>query len=155
MITIGVDAHKRIHVALAVDDAGRELGDWRGPNSVDGWASLANWAFGLGSERRWGVEGAWSYGGGLAQYLVRLGQTVYDVNPRWTALRRRSARKPGKTDKLDARAVALFVRQEAPDLPLVHSEDETALLDLLTTSAKVRSQNQRAFATNFTLCSCR
>ena len=133
MITIGVDAHKRIHVALAVDDAGRELGDWRGPNSVDGWASLANWAFGLGSERRWGVEGAWSYGRGLAQYLVRLGQTVYDVNPRWTALRRRSARKPGKTDKLDARAVALFVRQEAPDLPLVHSEDETALLDLLTT----------------------
>ena len=30
MITIGVDAHKQVHVALALDDAGRELGHWRG-----------------------------------------------------------------------------------------------------------------------------
>src|SRR5262249_14172999 len=57
---------------------------------------------------------------------------VYDGNPRWTALRRRSARKPGKTDKLDASVVALFVRQEAPDLLLVTLEDQTAILDLLT-----------------------
>jgi transposase len=64
--------------------------------------------------------------------LLALGETVYEVNSRWTALSRRSARKPGKSDKLDARAVALFVRQEAPHLPRVHSEDETALLDLLT-----------------------
>lgn len=133
MITIGVDAHKRVHVALAVDEAGREIGDWRGPNSAEGWTSFAKWALSLGPERRWGIEGAWNYGRGLAQYLVSLGETVYDVNPRWTALRRRSARKPGKTDQLDARAVALFVRQEAPNLPHVYSEDTTALLDLLTT----------------------
>jgi len=133
LIIIGVDAHKRVHVALAVDEAGREIGDWRGPNSADGWISLAQWALSLGTERRWGIEGAWSYGRGLAQHLVALGEVVYDVNPRWTALGRRSARKPGKTDQLDARAVALFVRQEAPNLPRVHSEDETALLDLLTT----------------------
>ncbi len=30
MITIGVDAHKRMHVALALDDAGQELGQWPG-----------------------------------------------------------------------------------------------------------------------------
>lgn len=40
MITIGVDAHKRIHVAVAVDDAGRELGQWRGANSAEWWATL-------------------------------------------------------------------------------------------------------------------
>ena len=32
MITIGVDAHKRVHVALALDAAGREVSDWRGMN---------------------------------------------------------------------------------------------------------------------------
>ena len=37
MITIGVDAHKRIHVALALDKAGQEVGGWRGPNDRSGW----------------------------------------------------------------------------------------------------------------------
>jgi len=36
MITIGLDAHKRAHVAVAVDEAGRELGQWRGTNSAEG-----------------------------------------------------------------------------------------------------------------------
>jgi hypothetical protein len=69
---------------------------------------------------------------GLAQHLVASDEAVYDVNPRWTALRRRSARRPEKTDRLDARAVALFVRQESPSLPQVQADDETAVLDLLT-----------------------
>jgi transposase len=133
MMTIGVDAHKRVHVALAVDEAGHEVGEWRGPNSTKGWLDLAAWAVALGSERQWGIEGAWNYGRGLAQQLVTLGERVYDINPRWTAIRRRSARRPGKTDKLDAGAVAHLVRQESGSLPRVLSEDETAVLDLLTT----------------------
>lgn len=133
MITIGVDAHKQVHVAQALDDSGHELGQWRGSNSPAGWRSLAQWAASLGSPRQWGIEGAWGYGRGLAQHLVTSGETVYEVNARWTALGRRRARKPGKTDPLDARAVALLVRQEAPTLPKVLPEDDTALLDLLTT----------------------
>ena len=61
------------------------------------------------------------------------GETVYDINPRWTAVQRRTARRAGKTDKLDARAVALLVHQEAGTLPRVLSDDQTALLELLTT----------------------
>ncbi len=133
MITIGVDAHKRVHVALALDEAGQELAEWQGPNSATGWESLAQWAASLGGPRQWGIEGAWSYGRNLAQHLVAAGETVYEVNPRWTAMGRRSARKPGKTDSLDARAVAQLVRQEASTLPRVQGEDETAILDLLTT----------------------
>jgi hypothetical protein len=34
MLTIGVDAHKRTHVAVAVDAAGQECGQWQGPNRV-------------------------------------------------------------------------------------------------------------------------
>jgi transposase len=132
MISIGVDAHKSMHVALAVDDAGREVGDWQGPNSESGWQHLATWATNLGELRQWGIEGAWSNGRGLAQHLVGSGETVYEINARWTAMRRRSAHKPGKTDQLDASAIALFVRQETNALPLVLPEDDTAILELLT-----------------------
>jgi transposase len=132
VITIGVDAHKRVHVSLALDEAGQELGEWRGLNSAAGWQAISQWAASLGGPRQWGIEGAWGYGRNLAQHLVAARETVYEVNPRWTAMGRRSARKPGKTDRLDARAVALLVRQEASALPRVHAEDDTAVLDLLT-----------------------
>jgi len=36
VITIGVDAQKRVHVAVALDDAGIDLAQWRGPNSTAG-----------------------------------------------------------------------------------------------------------------------
>lgn len=131
MISMGVDAHKEVHAAVAVDDAGREVGQWRGPNSKTGWSRRAAWSESFGSERRWGVEGAWSYGRGLAQHLVASGETVCEINSRWTALGRRRGKKVDKSDRLDARAVALFVRQEAPALPAVHADDDTAVLDLL------------------------
>jgi transposase len=137
MITLGVDAHKQVHVAVALDDAGRELDRWRGANSPDGWETLRTWAVSIGDERQWGIEGAWNYGRGLAQHLVADGETVYEVNARWTAEGRRRARRPGKTDRLDARAVALFVRQEAPQLPRVAADDVTAILDLLTSQREV------------------
>ena len=131
MVTIGVDAHKRVHVAVALDEAGRELGVWKGPNCNRAWLELRDWAAALGGQRVWGVEGAWSYGRGLAQSLVVAGEVVHEINSRWTALGRRSARKRGKTDRLDARSVASLVRQEALTLPRVGQEDETAVLDLL------------------------
>jgi transposase len=111
--------------------AGRS-GPWRGENSLAGWNDLQRWALSVGTTRQWGIENAWGYGRGLAQHLVASDEAVYDVNPRWTALRRRSARRPEKTDRLDARAVALFVRQESSGLPQVQADDETAVLDLLT-----------------------
>jgi hypothetical protein len=38
VITIGVDPHKRVHFAQAVDEAGGDQLSWRGPNSPAGWA---------------------------------------------------------------------------------------------------------------------
>jgi transposase len=109
------------------------VSDWRGPNSSLGLHQFAEWAAALGADRQVGIEGAWGYGRGLAQHLVTAGEAVHEVNSRWTAIGRKSARKPDKTDRLDAHAVALFVQREAPNLPVVTAEDETAVLDLLTT----------------------
>ena len=144
MIVVGVDAHKQVHVAVALDDAGREIAEWRGPNHAVGWRSLSQWADELPGPKVWGIEGAWSYGRGLAQALVAEGATVYEVNARWTALGRRSARKRDKSDRLDARAVARFVRQEAPSLPAVAQEDDTTVLDLLTTERGSRPGRSHA-----------
>jgi len=82
MLTIGVDAHKGTHMAVAVDAAGQECGHWQGPNSTEGWVGLRTWAKELGTERRWGIEGAWNDGRGLAQSLVAAGELVHEVNAR-------------------------------------------------------------------------
>ena len=42
MLTIGVDAHKQVHAAVAVDEAGRDVARWRGPNSVEGWHQVSH-----------------------------------------------------------------------------------------------------------------
>ncbi len=133
MPTSSVDAHKQVHAAVALDEAGQVLGHWRGPNSRAGWQALYEWAGGLGGPRHWGIEGAWNYGRGLAQHLVDTSEVVYEVNPRWTAEGRRSARTPGNSDALDARAVARLVQREAATLPRVAADDETAMLELLVT----------------------
>jgi transposase len=132
VITIGVDAHKRINEATAIDDRGADVGRWRGANDAAGWVEFERWALQSGDARQIGIEGAWGFGRGLAQHLVRQQETVYEVNPRWTALTRRRARRTDKSDHHDSRAVALFVRQEAPDLPAVSEDDATVALDVLS-----------------------
>ncbi len=133
MLTIGVDAHTRMHVAVAVDEVGREVARWRGANSREGWRRMLDWASELGGLRRWGIEGAWNHGRGLAQHLVAAGEAMFDVNARLTAESRRRARKVDKNDRLDALAVATLVLREADGLPSVTGEDETAMLELLAT----------------------
>ena len=133
MVTIGVDAHKSVHQALALDDTGTVLGSWRGANTADHRQQLLAWAVTFPGPRQWGIEGAWNYGRGVAQFLVAQGETIFEVNPRWTAQGRRRARKAGKSDRLDAHAVAKLVRDEGATLPRVAAEDETVMLDLLVT----------------------
>jgi transposase len=131
MITIGVDPHRTVNEAAALDEQGRLVGRWRGANDAEGWAALAVWAEGQGNPREYGVEGAWSYGRGLAQYLVGGGEVVFNVSPHLTAKGRRRARKRGKSDGQDAEAVARVVRQEGGQLPEVTGEDETNVLNEL------------------------
>ena len=57
--------------------------------------------------------------------------------------------KPGKSDRLDALAVATLVRDEAATLPAVAADDDTTVLDLLVTEQEAvmaeatRLRNQR------------
>jgi transposase len=147
MLWIGVDAHKRVHQAVALDEGGSPTAETV-PNTPAGWAALLQWAQ-AGAERAWAVEGAGSFGRGLAQFLAERGERVYEVNPRWTAQRRRSARRPGKSDRLDALAVARLLRDEAATLPVVLPEDPAAATaqlwsrlrdDLVTDMTRLRNR---------------
>jgi transposase len=70
-------------------------------------------------------------GRGLAQYLAAEGEVVHEVSGRLTAQRRGRAVRPGKSDRLDAHAVALLLREEAARLPRVLAQDdETAAVQL-------------------------
>ena len=70
MFTMGVDAHKKLHLAVVLDSQERELSSWRGTNSERGWESFSHWLQQFEGDRRIGIEGAWSYGRGLARFLV-------------------------------------------------------------------------------------
>jgi transposase len=129
VIWIGVDAHKQLHQAVAISEAGIQ-GERTITNSELEWAALLGWAR-QWPERIWAVEGAWYLGRGLAQYLAAQGERVHEVNGRWTAARRRGMRRPGKSDRLDARSVATLLREEADTLPRVFPEqDPEAIVQL-------------------------
>lgn len=122
MIWIGVDAHKKVHQAVAISLEG-VAGQRTIQNTAPLWAALLEWAR-QWPERMWAVEGAWYLGRGLAQYLAEQGERVHEVNGKWTAHRRRGMRQPGKSDRLDAHSVAALLREEADTLPRVYAQDD-------------------------------
>jgi len=124
MWSIGVDPHKRMCQLAALGAAG-EVVQQQLPNTPAGWQQALAWAA-RWPERRWAIEGSGALGRGLAQALLAAGERVYEVSPRWTAQVRRSARKPGKSDALDALAVARLAREQAGSLPAVQPEDEVS-----------------------------
>jgi transposase len=55
MVILGVDAHKRTHTLVAIDDAGRKLGERMVAATTDGHLQALQWAA-RWSERRFAIE---------------------------------------------------------------------------------------------------
>ena len=104
-VIVGVDTHKHLHVAVAIDDSGQRLGEHRIPVDTVGYQDLERWARALGRVACFGIEGTGSYGVGLASYLRRCGIKVVEVNRG----DRRARRANGKSDTLDAELAARSV----------------------------------------------
>ncbi len=119
MLTIGVDPHKRLLVACAVNEAAQPLDRWSGDNNRAGWEAFLSWSAGLDQPLQFAIEGTGSYGAGLARCLASRGFTVFEINPRWTAEGRRSARRRDKSDDDDALSIARVALREDPALPRV------------------------------------
>ena len=69
VITLGVDTHKVIHVAVALDGLARCLGTLSVAAIPAGYENLLNWARGFGPLERAGVEGTGSFRARLTRFL--------------------------------------------------------------------------------------
>jgi transposase len=108
MIVIGVDVHKHSLTALAVDELGRALAEWSGPTE----GAVLSWAQSLDGERLWALEDCRHVSRGLERLLLAAGEQLVRVPPRLTGPERRRSRTRGKSDVLDALAVARAALQE-------------------------------------------
>lgn len=99
-VAIGIDTHKLTHLAVALDQLGRELGRLQFEACTAGYLTLWAWACELG-EAAFAIEGAGSYGAGLARFLEAAGVPVYECERPSRRERRR-----GKSDPRDAAAAA-------------------------------------------------
>jgi len=95
-VAIGIDTHKHAHVAVALDRLGAQLDAFEAPATSAGYLALHRWAHELG-EPAFALEGAGSYGAGLARFLQAAGCPVYECERPKRAERRR-----GKNDLIDA-----------------------------------------------------
>ncbi len=105
-ITLGVDTHADQHVAAALDQHGRLLGTRTIPTTPTGYALLLAWAGAYGPIERVGIEGAGNYGAGLSRWLRGGGLLVVEVD----RPDRRTRRRRGKSDPVDAEAAARAVQ---------------------------------------------
>src|SRR5215203_6508275 len=109
MIVIGVDVHKHSLTAVAVDEAGRMLAEKTVTAADD---ELLVWASGLGSERLSALEDCRQLTRTLERQLLRAGEELVRVPPKLMAPERRAGRARGKSDPIDALAVARAALRE-------------------------------------------
>jgi transposase len=107
-VVLGVDTHLDLHVAVALDQLGRRLGEMSVPTTKKGYDKLVRWAESLGSVLCAGVEGTSSYGAGLTRHLKTAQIQVMEVE-RPKRRHRRGSRRKGKSDPIDAEAAARAV----------------------------------------------
>src|SRR3954447_3233942 len=116
MVVIGIDAHKRNHTAVAVDEVGRQLATRTVAATTAAHLDLLVWAKELAGERVWAVEDCRHVSRRRERDLLGAGERIVRVPPKTMADNRRGARAYGKSDPLDALAVARAALRE-PDLP--------------------------------------
>jgi transposase len=116
MVLLGIDPHKDTHTVVVVDQAGRQLDQITVAARTVGHGELIGWARTRWPERLWAVEDCRHVSGRLERDLLAAGERVVRVPPRLMAGARRGLRAPGKSDPIDALAVARAALRE-PDLP--------------------------------------
>jgi transposase len=133
MIVIGTDTHKRTHTCGAVfAGTDQRAGELTAPACKGGFAELLDWGRELDAERIWALEDCRHVSGSFERFLVASGERVVRVPPKLMGESRRGERTRGKSDPIDALAVARAALREGPEtLPGVHLDDAALELKLL------------------------
>jgi transposase len=137
MVVVGADVHKRTHTFVVVDEVGRKLGEKVVAATRSGHAEAVMWARErFGNEVVWAIEDCRHLSARLERDLLTAGQKVVRVPPKLMAQTRASARTRGKSDPIDALAVArAFLRE--PDLPVASHDEVSRELKLLVDRREV------------------
>jgi transposase len=146
LIVIGADSHKRTHTVVALDAVGRRLAEKTAPATSEGHLALVTWAA-QWTEVRFALEDCRHLTRRLEQDLLAAGHQVVRVPTRLMAGARRGGRQPGKSDPIDAEAVALAALRH-DDLPVAELDGPTREVKLLVNyrrdlvAQRTRVQNQ-------------
>lgn len=133
MIVIGADPHKRNHAFAAVEAATGVLRSSEAvAASTAGIERALAWARELDDKRVWAIEDCRHVSGPLERFLVARGERVVRIPPKWMAGARRSGRERGKSDPIDATAVARAAIREGIDrLPAAFLDEQALEIRLL------------------------
>lgn len=123
MVIVGVDAHKRTHTLLAIDGVGRKLGEKTVTATTEGHREGLVWARRrFGRELLWAIEDCRAVTARLERDLIAHKQQVVRVPTTMMSRARDTLRTRGKSDAIDALAVARAAQRE-PNLPVAsHNE---------------------------------
>jgi transposase len=128
MIVIGADIHKSNHALAAVSGQTGELaGELEVRAGEAGHLQALRWARGLDGKRVWAIEDCRHLSRRLEEALLAAGERVVRVPPKMMGASRRGERTPGKSDQIDARAVARAVLREGVERFPAACLDERAL----------------------------
>src|SRR3954466_15990833 len=114
MIVVGADTHKDSHTLAAVDAGlGQVLAEVTVRARRRSFEALLVWARGLDEDQRvWAIEDCRHVSGALERFLLGRGERVVRVPPKLMAGARKSGRERGKSDAIDAVAIARAAIQE-------------------------------------------
>ena len=129
MVTFGGDTHKRTHTLVAVDGNGRQLGERTVAATPSGHLEALGWAR-QWPERRWALENCRPLSRGFERDLLSAGEAVVQVSPKLMGSARRTGRELGKSDPIDALAVARAALRET-NLPVAQLEGKERDVKLL------------------------
>lgn len=132
MMVVGVDPHKQSHTAVVVDQLGRRQACKTVRARREGHLQLLAWARGAAPDKRvWAVEDVRHVAGGLVRELLAAGESAVFVPPRLMAGARRGGRERGKSDPIDALAIARAAQREDAHLPPVRLNERVKVVRLL------------------------
>jgi len=130
MVTIGIDVHKRTHTVVVVDEQGRKLQQKTIGTTSSEHLRLIAWAATQGDVRLWAIEDCRHLSRRLERDLLGAGERIVRVPAKLMANARDAARTFGKSDPIDALAVARAALRE-PDLPSARLDGPERELRLL------------------------
>ena len=134
MIVIGADTHKNTHALAAVDaGTGEVRGEREIPADEAGHCQALRWAHALDRDVVWALEDCRHVSHHLERALVTSGDRVIRVSPNRMGESRRAERQPGKSDQIDARAIARAVLRDGIDaFPGAYLDEQAMEIRLLS-----------------------